>query len=639
MTTSDAPPSRAAASLGGAAILVGWFGLLLVGLDVVHDASVHDKTLLPRLHALLVVLGGGLVALAVPRVARRVDASVLREPVCLAAATAFGATALSLAFALNASAGILDLVRTLSTCLVLGLSCLFLPLLGDWKTPLLRLLVLSTIVTAGLGWYELITVHGFGIHDRRWIEDVTGRMGNVNLLSGYLVCLLPMCLAAGGLLRGAWRVAGWLAAAVALALVILLQSRAAFVGLLASLVVGLVGSWVWRSQLGLGRRAGGILLGLVAAALVGVGGFRLVVGPEHPLVARVRSIVDPPSGDAGLRAGGRLLVWRLTVGMIADHPLTGVGAGNFPVRIQEYYGTPGIDLSVLRTDNWLRPHNDVLQVWAEKGPLGLLAFLALFAAAFASLLATARRATDARDASLALAIGMSLVAYLACSGFDFPLERISHQVTLAVLLAAATVLRREVVGPVHRVSAPLPRLVVPLLGAGVALALAWTTTALRQERNAVAARQALDEHDWAAAVTLAERGTTPWRTLDPLGTPVAFLEGYARMQQGDVAAATACLERARRHNPNRLFVLNNLGILYATAGDYDAAIECFALAAARYPHQPEGVTNLAGCYLDVGQPTAAIALLERVPAEQRTPTMREHLDRARTMLGPTATDR
>jgi len=31
--------------------VVGWLALVLIGINLVHDASMHDKTLVPRLHA------------------------------------------------------------------------------------------------------------------------------------------------------------------------------------------------------------------------------------------------------------------------------------------------------------------------------------------------------------------------------------------------------------------------------------------------------------------------------------------------------------------------------------------------------------------------------------------------------------
>jgi Flp pilus assembly protein TadD len=166
-----------------------------------------------------------------------------------------------------------------------------------------------------------------------------------------------------------------------------------------------------------------------------------------------------------------------------------------------------------------------------------------------------------------------------------------------------------------------------------ACGLAWTTVAISQERSAVGARAALEAGRWDDALRLARGATTPWRTLDPFGTPVAFLEGAAHMRSGAADEAIACLERARRHHPNRLVVLNNLGILYATTGRTDDAIECLSVAASRYPHRLESVTNLAGCYLDAGRPTDAVSLIEGVPETSRTPVMREHLARARSLLG------
>ena len=108
------------------------------------------------------------------------------------------------------------------------------------------------------------------------------------------------------------------------------------------------------------------------------------------------------------------------------------------------------------------------------------------------------------------------------------------------------------------------------------------------------------------------------------------------MRSGAADEAIACLERARRHHPNRLVVLNNLGILYATTGRTDDAIECLSVAASRYPHRLESVTNLAACYLDAGRPLEAVELLERVPEASRSPVMREHLARGRELLGAPA---
>lgn len=664
-------PSTASAC-GLTCWVVGWLALVLVGINVVHDGSMHDKTLVPRLHALLIVLGASAIALGIPRVLRRCDTSIVREPVVVGALGLVACTALSLVVAVNVSAGWLDLVRTGACAGVLVVSCLLLPLVPRWPDHLLRLLVVSAAVTAGLGWAEFIMRYGINVPGRRWIEDVSGRMGNINLLSSYLVLVLPGCLGAACLLRGAWRGAGAIAGVASLALVVVLQSRSAWVALAASALVGLAMAWCHRERLGIGRVLRNVMITGVLGITGGLAAFGSLASPDHPIMARLRSIgVANPDGRPS--DGGRTVIWWLTTHLIADHPLVGVGAGNFPIRIQEYYGTPGADLARLHTDDWSRPHNDFLQVCAEKGVLGLAAFIGIFAAALASIVTVLRGAASPRDSALAVLLLMSLVAYLVASCFDFPLERISHQATLAVLLAAATVLRRQVVaraagdsvraarreptwtdGPeatatvghdgcagvaAAGASGPACGPVRCVVIAGIvatACGLAWTTVAISQERAAVEARAALEAGRWDDAVRLARGAATPWRTLDPFGTPVAFLEGAAHMRSGAVDEAIACLERARRHHPNRLVVLNNLGILYATTGRTDDAIECLSLAASLYPHRLESVTNLAACYLDAGRPTEAVELLDRVPEASRSPVMREHLARGRELLGAPA---
>jgi hypothetical protein len=626
---------------GGASWIIVWLAFVLVGLHVVYDPTVYDKTLVPRLSVLLVGVAAVLTAVTLPQVSRRLDLSVLREPVILWAVAYAACTAASLLVALNVSAGLLDVIRTWAFALVLALSCLLLPLLPRWPDRLVQLLVVATLVVAGAGWWELVARHGLGMHSRQTIQDVSGRMGNVNFLASYLVFVMPGGLAAACLLRGVWRGLGLLGAAAAVGLVVLLQSRASYLALGAGLLVALAAAWACRERLGLGRTFRRLVVaGAIVSACTG-GVLVTMAGPNHPLVVRLRSIGQERRPDGIPTDGGRTMIWRLTGLLIADHPLVGVGAGNFSIRIQEYYGTPMADIGVLSSDIWLQAHNDLLQVWAEKGVVGLVTVAGIFLAGLVSVVTTIRRSASPAEGRLAVFLLMSLVSYLVSSCFDFPLERVSHQTTLAVLLAAATVARRQAVpgATVARHATGLPRGLLPAAVGGVVASVVagimWTSVALDQERATVAAQKALDERRWDDAVRLARRATTPWRTLDARGTPVAFLEGVAHMQRGDVPAATACLERARRDNPNRLAVLNNLGLLLATAGRMQEAIETFKLAVTRYPYRLEAVTNLAACYLDVGRPREAIDLIERVPAARRTAVMRDHLDRGRAMLnGP-----
>lgn len=77
--------------------------------------------------------------------------------------------------------------------------------------------------------------------------------------------------------------------------------------------------------------------------------------------------------------GSRETLWSVATQMVRDHPVSGVGAGNFVV-VEPEYTLRTIDLP--RVDLIVKPeltHNSYLQVLAELGVIGLAAFLTVIA--------------------------------------------------------------------------------------------------------------------------------------------------------------------------------------------------------------------------------------------------------------------
>jgi O-antigen ligase len=631
------PPGKAAADTGQSmrrGLSLVFFGFGLVVLNGLVDNAAIDVTLVPRLLALLVFLLVSVVVMSLPRVSRQLDFSVLGEPVIPLFAGYLLVTCGSLLVAVNVSAGFTDVFRTLATFLTLCLFCLLLPIVPRWQEQLLRVVVVAGLVAAIVGFSEIGRELGLGIHGRRAMEQITGLMSSVNLYAGILALILPRCLCGVVLLRSAWRGLAAVAAGSMLVMILLLQSRAAWLAVLTGAAAAVGAVLVDSPRFNLSRRARN---GLAAACLAGLVAMAVgvVAAPADNFFAqRFRSIFVESADPAALpREGGRLMIWGITAQMIADHPLTGVGAGNFTVRLHEYFGDDDLDFSNVHT-NWVQPHNDFLWVFAEKGVLGIVLFVGSFVAALASIRTILRSDVPLGDRWLTLAAFMGLVSYVTLSSFDFPLERINHQVSLALLLAVVTVLKhavRPVAGGFPATGARrLGRLVaVPVLVVSLGLGIAYSIAAIQQEKDVIVARRAGEQGKWEEMLAAARRARTPWKTLDPLASPVAFLEGMAHVQLGHVTEGIECLEQARIDNPNRMYVINNLGILYASTGRFDEAIECFSLAANRYPHRIEPFNNLASCLLETGHPAEALELLEQIPEELRTDGIRRNLETAR----------
>jgi O-antigen ligase len=618
-TADAASPAGLAATL----FLVG----VLVALNVVVDRRVYDVSQLPRLLALLAGLLVAVAAVLVwPGIARRLDWRPLGQPLVVAAAGFLLAAGLSLTAATNVSAGFTDLFRTLASFLVLCLGLLLLPLEPRWQERLLQTAVIATLVAVGVGGWEIWPLLEAGAASRRDVElaFLDGMMSNVNLFAGYLLLLVPWCVCAAVQLAGGWRAVALATTAAALGLLVVLQSRAAWLGL--AVAVAISGATILRHRRQLAvspgvRRAvtAGLLGCLLAAALVG--GLAFTDAPVGRTIRRL--LITRPHQAEGPSDGGRTMVWGIAAEMVVDHPVTGVGAGNFPIRMHEYLA--GRDFSNLSSDNWIHPHNDFLEVAAEHGLPGLAAFAAIFLLAGLAVRRVLTGDPAAGDARLATASLAALAGSLVFSCLDFPLDRTSHQAVLAVHLTVIVLLdraqRSDSRGPVR-----LPGwLVAPPLAAALVVAIAYAAAAVGQERAVLDARRAQQAGDWEGMREAARRAATPWKSLDPLAVPVAFLEGFAEAQLGNLPAATACFERAVAANPNRLATLQNLGAVYAQAGRLDDAIDIFAIAADRYPHRVELRHNLVLALVEAKRFTEAIAVIEDVPEPLRTEAMHEAL--------------
>ena len=554
---------------------IAFYGFLLVALNWIVGWNIYDLTLMPRLLALMVFLGLAVSVFSFSKASKKFDTAILRDPLVLCLGAYAALTAASLAFALNPTAGFTDVFKSFGAFVVLCLSCLILPTVPNWPGLLSRIVTLAALGSSGLGFYQILTKFGLGFPTRTQAEAVTGLMSNVNLHAGFLNLLLPFCLCGLFIQRGPWRVACGIASASTILLIILLQSRAAYISLVAGALVVCVIACLFRKSFGLvfSKRT---LLTLAAGACVFAVAAGLAFASENPISQRLRTIF---TSDFSAIDGGRLMIWGITLEMIRDHFVTGVGAGNFTIRLHEYLDRSGLDFSG-KLLNWAQPHNDFLWVFAEKGILGFLLFAAVFVLAFLRAIA-ALRAPRNRDAAWMVAFAlMGLTAYITASCFDFPLERINQQVYLAVLLSILVVAPRP--------SAPVKKSSPHWFPAACTLALlvagtVYSLAAIKQENLVNYTRHWIKTGNFPAAIAYARQARTPWKTLDPVATPVSFLEGYAILKTGDARSAIPLFEQARRENPNRLYILQNLADAYLAAGRKADAIECLELAIRRYP--------------------------------------------------------
>jgi O-antigen ligase len=207
-----------------------------------------------------------------------------------------------------------------------------------------------------------------------------------------------------GVARGARR---WLLAGIAIALVIALfltGSRGGLVGLAVAVVLGVAFAGPLRA------RAVTAVLALGAVAVVWFGFFAAPAA-----VDRVTNFTE--GGGTG-----RTDLWSVAMAAVADHPVLGVGAGNFTV-VEPQYAFSGVNVSRIDLvfDERKVVHNTYLHVLSELGVVGFAAFagllLAGLVAAFRSIRGFQRGSPDVEllVRGFAAAFGGVLAGYLFAS--------------------------------------------------------------------------------------------------------------------------------------------------------------------------------------------------------------------------------
>lgn len=228
-------------------------------------------------------------------------------------------------------------------------------------TWLVAALVVLFVLYPGLGgvsYYLSGTTKGAG--RANW----QGVFGNSNMLAMAMLMLLPFAIAlAATAKKKAWQIAWSGAGAVLLGVAVLTKSRAGFLALLL-IALGTVS---------LSRRRARAAIAVAVAAMV------VAVASPSDFGERAASIFnDSASQDQSVSM--RRVYWSMALRIVASNPLTGTGIGTY-----ERANAMLMPSNMAGGLRYQDTHNMFLNVWAEIGTPGLVAFTsALLALLFRS---------------------------------------------------------------------------------------------------------------------------------------------------------------------------------------------------------------------------------------------------------------
>jgi putative inorganic carbon (HCO3(-)) transporter len=386
--------------------------------------------------------GLALAAWLAKMLARRRAAPIL-PPLTLPLLIFLGAGLLSLPGALSLGHGLKEIVKWIE---VLGLYVFAANVLDRRQArALVVVILLAGTAAAFQGWYQFFTrsgPEGFVLFER--FMRAYGAFEQPNPYAGYLGLTAPLALS---LMLAGWKVGrleGWGGGGRGLAEFVFYGAS------LGVMVAAMAMSWSRGAWIGFAVAAAAVGVArsrqaaTVLAALVAVGVLVLILGSFQLLpdvvaqrltdflpYVRPFDVRDVQVTDANFAVVERMAHWQAGWQMWTEHPWRGVGIGNYEPIYPAYYVPP-----------WEEPlghaHNYYLNVAAETGLIGLLAYLVLWGAAFWQAVRAIRR-TSGWERAIAVGV-LGVLAHLSVHNFFDNLFVHNMYAHIAILLALLPVL-------------------------------------------------------------------------------------------------------------------------------------------------------------------------------------------------------
>jgi len=315
-----------------------------------------------------------------------------------------------------------------STVLMLCFGGVFLLAANLIRTPrdvtliLFALLAAGTLAAAyGLLQYAGVVPGGPGANP---LDSVISTMGNRNYLGGYLAyLLLPSVVLLVRLRSRALRGVSLGMITVCLGVTLFVQQTGTVVALLVALVV-LIGGWaIFRPVVPVSSNRRWLIALVLSAVVVG-----LFAAPSGPLNSLVVLSDDGSTWISELwsRSSGqtRSEDWWVALEMFKDHPVFGVGLGNYKLGFVPYKAD---FLSTPQGASYTEPiaraaqaHSEYFQVLAEMGVVGSIALLSVLVLLFGGIWARLRANRGESERLDLLLLGAGVVVCCVHASVSFP---------------------------------------------------------------------------------------------------------------------------------------------------------------------------------------------------------------------------
>jgi O-antigen ligase len=445
----------------------------------------------------------------------------------------------------------------------------------------LKAVIVFSVIIAIVGTIQALRVfpeHGFSVKSAYLIK---GNFAHKNMFSQILFLAFSFAVYGIYYFKNHWRTAAVFGAAFNLLLIVALMTRSVWVAMVVSTALTFLAyQFFFRKKVEGRLLPKPVIYALSGIIIAAAAAFFLFarLDPDSSIKKHITEATDFTSGNTY----HRLNIWKKSIPIVKEHPVLGVGAGNWKIEVSKY------NVALYYNDRgWVVPrrtHNDYINVVTETGLLGLLVFLSMFGVLLFYLIKNIKRAENRNDKLFAIILFFALIGYMTFSFFSFTKERTESQILLNLIFAFIIYEYTRIKNPDGTRS--LNNSKVRTVAAIALLPLFFTAYSAQQRlkvEEAVHKVYAYSKANSKQAVqlsySLVKDLRSPFISLSPMNDPLYSLQGINMLKlKMNIHEIAKVYEKALDDFPFHVKTLNEAAYVQSLAGNDSLALRYSAQA-------------------------------------------------------------
>jgi len=355
----------------------------------------------------------------------------LKNPILLSFAALFVISSISALYALNSAESIVKLTDMFTILSTLYVCFYFITYKAVSLKYLLSIIGITLTIDLAGSYYQYFEVISFTEFNFEHSNSLRGFYGNKNMSAIALMMKVPLVLMLGEISKSKLlKYYVYLISIAAFHLILLQSSRAAFSGIAICLILIilllLIKKYLFNNKSihdlrNLQKYIHPILIAFIL--------FKLTVNQNDTvsLENRVSSIINNKEDES---TANRLRFFKQTLAYASTNPFLGCGIGNWKIM--------SIKMDSDNMFSYVVPgfaHNDILEILAETGIFGFLAYLSFFFFIFKTNLRNILMWMKSKTDYIPILLMFSFVFAFLDTNLNFPLNRADNQIVFFIYLS------------------------------------------------------------------------------------------------------------------------------------------------------------------------------------------------------------